>query len=155
MLQAITNPSPLVSSIISAMITPAILILATGNLIGTSMMLHGRILDRARVLLQRHAELRKTDADRAAFAASQIQLLRQRLKYSERAIAAYYLGVGFFIAASLAIAVTTELRWVPHQAPTMLTVVGVLFLLYGSIVTFLETRLSNRAIDREIESGFF
>jgi hypothetical protein len=152
MLQGIGQPSPLVSSVISAMITPAILILATGNLIGTSMALHNRIIDRTRFLIQRYGEVQLTDAAQAAFIKGSILLVRQRIRLAAISISAYYLAVGCFVASSLVIAVTVALD-LPHWIPAALTVVGAVLLFAGSIATFYEMVISNQALGREVEYG--
>ncbi len=153
MLNGVGQPSPLVSTIVSAMITPAILILATGNLIGTSMTIHGRIIDRARTLLRRRGELLPNEPERAAFAAKLLTLLKARMHFTSMAISAYYLAVGCFVASSLLIALTVALS-LPHWIPAALDVAGAGLLLVGSAATFWEMRLADTALIEEIDSGF-
>jgi len=153
-LNGIGQPSPLVSTIISAMITPAILILATGNLIGTSMMLHSRVVDRARVLLARRAALHESDPAKAAFADTLLAMLRARMHLTTLSLCAYYLAVGCFVACSLTIALTLALE-LPRWISAGLTVAGAALLFLGAIATFGEMLLSNRAMHSEIDAGFF
>lgn len=154
MLQALTNPSPLVPSIISAMITPAILILATGNLIATSMILHARIVDRTRYLIRRRIELHASDAGQAAVATALIGRSQHRLTLIGRSLSVFYLAIGFFVVASLAIAVTSEFAWLPRSVPTIVTVVGAALLLLGALMTFYDTRLATNVTLTEIDEDF-
>lgn len=154
MLQALTHPSPLVSSIISAMITPAILILATGNLIATSMTLHARIVDRIRYLIRRRIELREANSELVALATELIVTAQHRLRAIGASLSSYYIATGCFVAASLAIAVTNEFPWLPRALPTFLTVVGAFFLLIGSLITLYDTRLSSGLARKEVDRDF-
>ncbi len=141
-------------AIISAMITPAILIMATGNLIASTLTLHSRVIDRARALLGRKAECEaKGDRDQAAFIMHVMSVLRRRLVIVQFALASYYFATGLFVASTLAIAV--EESWnAPQFLASTLVVVGALALLAGSVLTltdtFMSTGLTHRELDREL-----
>lgn len=141
-------------AIISAMITPAILIMATGNFIASTLMLHGRVVDRARLLMERKAEYKKSgDTDTVAFISEVMHVIRLRLALTQYALAALYVATGCFVATSLAIALE-EVLHAPDWLASGLTVAGAVTLLVGSLFTlvdtFLSTRITRRELDREL-----
>jgi len=151
---SLPHPALPAMTIIYAMITPAILILATGNLIGSALMLHGRVVDRARVLIARRRDLRGAgDLEGAAFLDELIPAVRLRLAMVQIALSSYYLATGFFVLASLAIAFESALSFAPNWLATMLTIIGVMLLLAGCMLLFADTALSTKVIRRELDRG--
>ena len=139
-------------SIISAMITPAILILASGSLVASTLTRVGRVFDRARIVVVRLEECRKAD-DREGVALFEGLLgdYQRRASFVERALSLYYTAIGFFVAASLSIALDNFMRdLIPWLAIT-LTVLGAMLLLFGTIGLVLETNLATGLLQREIE----
>lgn len=143
--------SPVVA-LIAQMITPAIFILATGNLVNSAMQRIVRVVDRARELITRANELHaKGDNDAYAFVCTELQNYRTRAGWIERSLSLYYFAIGLFVLASLSIPLNVvtgdHLQW----AATILTVLGAIALLGGSFAFFIETRLATGLLRREID----
>jgi hypothetical protein len=122
------------------MITPAILILATGNLVASTLTRLGRITDRARVLIQLRRDYRLHEDFQGASAYD--GLLRgyvRRAWLVERALSAYYLAIGLFVAASLAIAFDAAVHNALPWLASSFVVAGAILLLIGTLLVFLET----------------
>ena len=138
--------------IISTMITPAVLILAAGNLVTSTFSRIIRIADRARILMAQY-DLAKKEGRTGAVElyGSLLVEYRQRSVLAERALSAYYLAIGLLVMASLGIAIDRltgdKVPWVPLT----LTVSGAVLLLVGTMNLFRETRISQGAIRREID----
>jgi hypothetical protein len=138
--------------IISTMITPAVLILAAGNLVTSTFSRLIRISDRARVMMGQLDAAR--GAQRTAEIALYTELLeeyRRRSRYVERALSAFYLAIGLLVMASLAIAVDRLFADRIPLVPVTFTVSGAVVLLVGTLSLFQETRISSGAIRREID----
>src|SRR5260370_8767133 len=93
---------------ITAMITPALLILASGSLIATVLVRLARVVDRVRKL----AELRDALRD-----ADEIRRHERRALLAERAISLYFFAVLCFVIAGFVIAIDhavgDRLTWLP------------------------------------------
>jgi len=140
-------------SIISAMITPAILILATGSLVASTLTRLGRIVDRARSLLRDIREFRITgDTLNAALSEDWLKSYDRRAAFAERALTIYYIAIFLFVAASLAIAIDDITRgYVPWLA-LVLTVSGAFCLFAGTAALVLETNIATGQIRLEIDA---
>lgn len=139
-------------SIISAMITPAILILASGSLVASTLTRLARIVDRARTLLDRFEDsLDRKDAFAAENYSTLLQIYRRRTTYAERALSTFYAAIVFFIASSLAIALDNLLRDIVPWLPVALTVAGVVGLLIGTVSLVFETNMATGILHHEID----
>lgn len=138
--------------IISAMITPALLILGSGSLVATALQRLGRAVDRARFLLQ----LSDTEAQKFGWTDETLKRwLRRHSERSiigERAVSSFFAAVGVFVADCLSIAVdyysANALTWLPVS----LTIIGMVFMLCGAYLMLLESRLASAQIRDEIQS---
>lgn len=138
--------------IISTMITPAVLILAAGNLVMSTFSRIIRISDRARVMMGQYDVAKKEGRTAAVeLYTTLLAEYRERSVLAERALSAFYLAIGMLVMASLAIAVDRltgdKIPWLPLT----LTVSGAILLLVGTMNLFRETRISQGAIRREID----
>jgi len=73
-----------------------------------------------------------------------------RSRILQKALAALYYGLGLFILCSVTIAVAsffTRYRWVPIPVG----IVGILCLLYGSILMLRETRMATATVNAEMD----
>jgi hypothetical protein len=136
------------------MITPAILILATGSLVNSTLMRLARIVDRTRVLIELVAESRKrSDREREREARSWFPVYKRRVALVERSLTMFYTAIGMFVASSLAITVD---HFMPDMLPWLsvtLAVLGVGFVLVGTIALVVETHIAAGMLRREIEVG--
>lgn len=144
------------SRILTAMITPAVLISACGTLIFSTSARLGRIFDRVTVM---KGEVEMViggsisfPRERLAFLVSQIKLQRRRATLIQKAMAALYTATALFVATSLAIAVniaygSTANAWIP----TGLALLGGLFLFAASALLLYESRFNLRFVTRSID----
>lgn len=154
------NPNFLNSTIefLTAMITPALLISATGSLVLSTSTRLGRVVDRVRELESRLSDMIVAE-DKTKFPLYEKRLdtvvnllnkVTSRARILQKAMSAFYYGLGFFILTSVTIAVAgifNIYRWIPIPVG----VVGILFLLYGSILMLRETRMATATINAEMD----
>lgn len=144
-------------AVLTAMITPAVLISACGALIFSTASRLGRVIDRVRFLSTRFEELAKNpSADEMAterLALLQTQLERQttRARLIQRSLVAFYSSVGVFVATSVAIAVLNSVARTYLWVAVVLGLLGSVFMLYGSFLLIVESRMALAAIISEIE----
>ena len=154
------NPNALNSTIefLTAMVTPTLLISATGSLVLSTSTRLGRVVDRVRDLEQRLAELITTeDKDgiplydkRLETVVSLLDKVTSRSRILQRAMEAFYYGLGFFILTSVTIAVAglfNTYRWLPIPVG----IIGIIFLFYGSVLMLRETRMATATVNAEMD----
>ena len=154
------NPNVLNSTIefLTAMITPALLISATGSLVLSTSTRLGRVVDRVRELERRIQELLvaedKNDIPlydkRLEVIVALLDKVTSRSRILQRAMVAFYYGLGFFILTSVTIAIAGILsiyRWLPIPVG----VVGIMFLFYGSLLMLREARMATATINAEMD----
>ena len=144
-------------AILTAMITPAVLISACGTLILSTSTRIGRTVDRVRSLLDRLevlAELEdevKLYEERRKFIYNQVDLTAKRNRLLQRAMATFYSALGIFIACSVSIGFVALTGRGYEWLPAALGLTGASFLFYGSILLILETRIASSAIFSEMD----
>lgn len=154
------NPNALNSTIefLTAMVTPTLLISATGSLVLSTSARLGRVIDRVRELKTRLSELIVVEDKslislydkRLETVVKLLDKVTSRSRILQRALAAFYYGLGFFILTSVTIAAAaffTTYRWLPIP----IGIVGILFLLYGGILMIFETRMATVTINAEMD----
>lgn len=150
------TPETTAIGLLSAMITPAILIVATASLISCCLMRLARIGDRVRVLSQMAEDIRTgkcTDhpSERRKEIGREFLLYQRRGKLILVALGLQYGTVGFFVATSVAVALDFILRNPWPFLPVGLCIAGILLLLGSSLLLMYENRLALKAMQREIE----
>jgi hypothetical protein len=127
-------------AIIAAMITPALLILASGSLIATALVRLARVVDRVRKLAE----------SREAPPAGELQRHERRALLAEQAVRLYFFAVLCFVLAGFAIAVdhlaADRLTWLP----VLMTTAGMCLIVAGSTAMLAECRLAAAQIRAEI-----
>jgi hypothetical protein len=154
------NPNVLNSTIefLTAMITPALLISATGSLVLSTSTRLGRVVDRVRELEVRLSELIVAEdklkiplyEKRLDTIVNLLDKVTTRSRILQKAMTAFYYGLGVFILTSVTIAVAgifNIARWLPIPVG----IVGILFLLYGAILMLRETRMATATINAEMD----
>jgi hypothetical protein len=154
------NPNALNSTIefLTAMITPALLISATGSLVLSTSTRLGRVVDRVRVLEERLSGLIMIEDKqslplydrRLETIVNLLDKVTSRSRILQKAMGAFYYGLGFFILTSVSIAVAgfvNTYRWLPIP----IGIVGIMFLFYGSLLMLLETRMATATINAEMD----
>jgi len=151
-------------AVLTAMITPAVLISASGTMILSTSTRLGRVVDRVRSLSDRLRELAHEDVsiefleEERAMLYDQLDWLTSRSRLLQRALTSFYLAVGVFVATSMAIGavaffysrgLSTSGRgaWVP----VAMGLIGALFLFYGSMLAIFEARLALTATHAEMD----
>jgi hypothetical protein len=129
------------------MITPAVLISASGTLVLSTSNRLSRVMDRARVLTRDCEALTRTmDGERAeakrSLMAVQLTSVAERAVLLRSALAALYTAIGFFVATSVGVGFVTLLRATVIWPPVLLAMVGAFALLYGSVLLVREGRLA-------------
>ena len=129
------------------MITPAVLISASGTLVLSTSNRLSRVVDRVRVLAS-EADLAKSPrghpltARRAALIASQLGQLARRALLLRRALTSFYIAIGFLVATSIGIAVVVLLESPGTYIAVTPGIAGAAVLLYGSLLLLREGRLA-------------
>lgn len=154
------NPNALNSTIefLTAMVTPTLLISATGSLVLSTSTRLGRVVDRARELEVRLSELITTkDKDsiplydkRLDTIVHLLDKITSRSRILQRAMGAFYYGLCLFIMTSVSIAVVGIVgvyRWLPIPVG----IIGILYLFYGSVLMLRETRMATVTINAEMD----
>ena len=143
---------------LTAMITPALLISATGSLVLSTSTRLGRVVDRVRALEVRLGEMiYSEDKDqiplyerRVEVIVDLLDLVTSRSRLLQRAMTTFYYGLMLFILTSVAIAVAgifNVYRWMPIP----IGIVGIMFLFYGSLLMLRETRMATATINQEMD----
>lgn len=139
-------------SVVTGMITPAILILAAGSLVSSTLVRIGRIVDQTRALIRRGEEMRRI-GNRAALPLidEQLTILLRRADLARNALTGFYLAIALFLLSSLAIALTLLLH-------STLTWLGPAFVILGGVCLFVaaaallvEVNLSGGSTRREVD----
>jgi hypothetical protein len=147
-------PNPMMATeLISAMITPALLILGSGSLVSTALVRLGRIVDRARALNSLSGDDRQRLKIDEATLDRWLETYRHRANLTEHSVRSFFFGVSLFVVACLSIAVDRltggEIFWLP----VALTVGGMLCMLVGAALMVRECRLATLQAHAEIGAG--
>lgn len=144
-------------AVLTAMITPAVLISACGALIFSTATRMGRVIDRVRFVSARFEELaRHPEADdmadeRLPLLYGQLERQTTRARLIQRSMVAFYSALSVFVATSVAIAVTSSVARNYTWVAVVLGLLGAMFMLYGSLLLIIESRMALAAVTSEID----
>lgn len=145
-------------AVLTAMITPAVLISACGSMILSTSVRLGRVVDRVRSLSDRWAEIAEKGGDTVALRErqevifEQLDMLTSRARILQRSMMTFYLSLGMFVATSVAIGVVALTGNPRHNlVPIILGIAGACALFYGSILLIFEARLALGTIHLEMD----
>ncbi|MBK9163431.1 MAG: DUF2721 domain-containing protein [Acidobacteria bacterium] len=157
------DPKALSSTIefLTAMITPALLISATGSLVLSTSTRLGRVVDRVRDLEKRLSELilveDKTSVPlyekRVDTVVSLLDKVTSRARILQKAMGTFYYGLGFFVLTSVTIAfvgvfpAVAVYRWLPIP----IGIVGIMYLAIGSVLMIRETWMATATVNAEMD----
>ena len=143
-------------AVLTAMITPAVLISACGTLVLSTSTRLARVIDRVRQMSERADDLDERKATLPDYENRRSALLRQMRTLARRgrllqfSLTLFYLGVAIFVATSVAIGLVaagwTRVDWIP----VVLALTGALMLLAGSLVLIAESRIALMTTLREL-----
>ncbi len=134
-------------TIIGAMLAPALLMAATGSLLVSANARLSRVVDRLRSLIVAWEQ----DAPDRIERDTQIARHRHRAALVLRACWTLYAALGCFIGTSLALAMDALLGFKLGAVPTVLAVIGMLFLLVASLAMGREVALAVKSFDEELD----
>ena len=152
---ASTKELAAVLHVLSAMITPAVLILASSSLLITTSSRSIRCVDRVRERAEELQALGKatdegTERQRQHLY-KQLETNTRRARLLQRAMSRLYLDISFFIATSVAIGIVSlfdlDFGWVP----LLLGFIGALLLFSASVYLIFESRLAMAVTDEEMD----
>src|SRR5258708_13724628 len=143
--------------VLTAMITPAVLISASGTMILSTSTRLGRVVDRVRSLSDRLQSLPDDDAkmdvveEKRAMIFDQLDKLTSRSRLLQRALTTFYLAVGVFVATSVSIGVVSFFSARFAFIPVVFGLIGAFFLFYGSMLAVFEARLALSTTHAEMD----
>jgi hypothetical protein len=149
--------APTAGEILGAMITPAVLISASGTLTLSTSNRLGRIVDRVRVLLTQADELPKWDPedqdalDRRALIVDQIDRQTVRIGILQFTLITLYVAIGLLVGSSLAIGISAVARGWFSWLPVGLGLTGAGALFVGAVLLIREARLAVKSTLAEME----
>jgi hypothetical protein len=139
---------PSALTILTSMITPALLISATGTFILSTSNRLGRVVDRVRVISEKMDDLMHGGAalemieERKGMLVEQLGRLSQRADILQRSLTMLYLSSGAFVASSVAIGFAAIVPAMPAWIPVAFGILGACFLFYASVMLIFEARLA-------------
>ena len=138
-------------AMISAMVTPALLILGSASLVASALLRMARVVDRARILCAAaHEGAPKPLGASRVELRSWLQRHSARARYIEWSVASLYAAVVIFVASCLSIALEQWSVALLPGLPFGLAFAGTLLLLAGDGWMVAESRMSGLQISEEI-----
>ena len=134
-------------AILTAMLAPAFFLTATAALLASANTRLARVVDRLRSLIVAW----ELDAPDRAERDEQILRHRQRAHLVLRACRLLYAGVASFVGTSLALAMDAFLGFRLGVVPTLMAVLGVLFLLGARVAMWREVSQAVTSFDLELD----
>ncbi|MBI2685822.1 MAG: DUF2721 domain-containing protein [Acidobacteria bacterium] len=143
-------------AVLTSMITPALLLSASGTFILSTSHRLGRCVDRIRRISDQleyqidPATHKPVSPERTAMLLRMLDYSGRRARMLARVMITFYLAAGTFVATSVAIGVASlfvdRLAWLP----VVLGITGALFMSYGGFRLIIEARLSEESLLEEI-----
>jgi hypothetical protein len=143
-------------AILTSMITPALLLSASGTFILSTSTRLGRCVDRIRRISEQleyqvdPATQKPLSPERTEMLLSMLAFSGRRARILARVMISFYLAAGFFVFTSVAIGVASividRLSWLPVS----MGITGALFMSYGGFRLIFEARLSEESLIEEI-----
>jgi hypothetical protein len=147
-------------AVLTAMITPSVLISACGALILSTSTRLGRVVDRVRLLINNFEEMMTTQEgesielfeERRAVIFNQLDKLTTRTRLLQKSMRVFYLSLGVFVGTSVAIGLVAAAGR-PSYAwlPVVLGLSGACGLFYGSILLIRESRIAQESLNAEMD----
>ena len=154
------DPMTSAVAVLTAMITPAVLISACGALILSTSTRLGRVVDRVRMLIDSFEEMTKTQEEegvelfeeRRAVIFNQLDKLTTRTRLLQKSMRVFYLSLCVFVATSVAIGfvgAVGQAGWA--WLPVVLGLLGACGLFYGSVLLVKESRIAQESLNAEMD----
>lgn len=140
------------TAVVSAMITPAILILAAGSLVSSTLVRLGRVVDQTRGLISLGEELvRQGKRDALDRILERIERQVRRAELARHALWGYYIAIAFFLLSSVMLALNQVFHGLINWVGPALTLVGGLVLMIATASLVIEVGLSAGALRQEVD----
>src|ERR1044072_895700 len=154
------NPSGLSTIIefLTAMITPALLISASGSLVLSTSTRLGRVIDRARDLIERlDVLILMEDKDSMPYHTRRLEAnfdlldkVTSRARILQRAMVAFYRGLALYGLTSVSIGISILIP-VAIWVPVPVGIIGILFTFYGSVLMMWEAGMATTTVNTEMD----
>jgi hypothetical protein len=144
-------------SVLTAMLTPALLLSACGSFIISTSNRLGRVVDRVRTLSVRMEELMQSDMELALFeerravVQSQMEIQSKRASLLMRSLVALYFASGFFVLTSVSIGLVSIFSSKWAVIPVLFGVGGAVMLLVAAIRLITEARMALDGLHAETD----
>src|SRR5262245_60634122 len=147
---------PGTGDILGAMITPAMLISASGTLVLSTSNRLGRVVDRIRKLTTEAEELPDESAalevvEKRVLIADQLGWLTRRLRLLQTALIFFYASIGLLVASSLTVGLSVTAKGVFGWVPIGLALTGATGLMCRSALLVREARTAVRGSLNELD----
>jgi hypothetical protein len=141
--------------VLSAMVTPVVLIFASSSLLITTSSRSIRCVDRVRERADELQALGKGSDEgterRRKHLFKQLDINTRRARLLQRAMSRLYFGISFFIATSVAIGVVSLLNINVGWVPLLLGFIGAGLFFSASVYLIFESRLAMATTDEEMD----
>lgn len=138
---------------LSAMITPAVLIMASSSLILATSQRLGRVMERARRLnddfKKMDPKIPVTEVENNLYYV--LTLAMKRAKLLQRSLSNLYISLSLFIATSVSIGIIDITHTGKVWVPLMFGITGIFLLLYSSLLLIRESRIALSSVYKESE----
>ncbi len=138
------------TEILGAMITPAVLISASGTLTLSTANRLSRVVDRVRILAREAQEGQASE--RQALVHSQLRSLSRRIVLLRNAMTLLYSAIGLLVGSSIAIGTAVGLGWHQGWVPIALGLLGAGALFGASLLLVREARLAVGSTLEELDA---
>jgi len=140
-------------SIVSAMITPAILILAAGSLVSSTLVRLGRVVDQTRALIIQGEALRRAGKMHAvAIIEDRMHRQLRRAELARNALWGYYLAIVLFLVSSVMIALTQLTHVMFSWLGPSMVLLGGFVLITATAQLVIEVGMGAGSLREEVES---
>jgi hypothetical protein len=148
---------------LTAMVTPSLLMSATGSLVLSTSTRLGRVVDRVRQLEVRLGELIYLNEDeknevplydkRVEVIVDLLDKVTSRSRILQKAMGTFYTGLCAFVLTSVLIAIAAFFAKyrVLQLMPIVVGIGGIMSLFYGSVLMLRETRMATATVNAEMD----
>lgn len=135
------------------MITPAILILASGSLVSSTLVRLGRIVDQTRALIAEGQALRSAGPTPALdFVDRRIDRQLRRAELARSALLGFYIAISLFLISSVVIAITQATHAGFFWFGPIIVILGGVVLILATAALVFEVNVSAGTLHEEVES---
>lgn len=141
--------------VLSAMLTPAVLISACGSLSISTSQRVSRLISRTRTIVHTFEELSRHTGganleEESEELTRQIAVTSRRARLLQSALSLLYVAIGFFVATSVSIGLVSILRVRTAVLAVVLGMVGSAVLLSCVALLIIDSRIAVKNLDREM-----